>query len=210
MNAPMLSNATKAVVTTQFLILWALLKLKIYIRFSPNVNRDKTSQNIKYWRYAFRQNHPTCMFVSAAPPQLIVLPSIHGRRGDSTMTPPPPTANKNQLMHSNRKTTMVGWGKGRWQLKRCGGWKSNNGVATNKQIQLVAEGWQGSNNYDNKQQSSIVQQQRRRSVAAGKRGRAHWWRWRSDCRAATKEKQLCNKVKEDGGGPTNIIPNSPT
>ncbi len=28
LNAPMLSNATKAVVITQFLILWALLKIK--------------------------------------------------------------------------------------------------------------------------------------------------------------------------------------
>lgn len=139
------------------------------------------------------------MFVSAAPLQISVLPSIHGRRGDSTMTPPPLTANKNQLMHSGGQATTVGWGEGICQLKRCGRWKSNNVVAPNKQIRLVAEGQQGANNNDNKQQSSNVQQQRRRLAAAGKRGRAQWWRQRSNCCAAAKEKQLCNKVIEDGG-----------
>ncbi len=153
------------------------------------------------------------MLVSAAPPKLTVLPSIHGRRGDSTTTPLPMTANNNQLMSSGGQATMVGWGGGRWWLKRHKRWKRNDGwhrTSSYSRWQRSVDGAGDNNNKttinrcpvaeaedNNSWREATVEQEWQKGQASVVNGRGQLWlSWKDDSRGWILESYLESYLDE--------------
>ncbi len=122
------------------------------------------------------------VFVIAAPLQLIFSLASMGR-GDSTMMPSPPMANNNQLMCSGRRAMRVWWGGGLWRPKRCGGWKSNNGMTMDKQL-WWQRGIDGTTT-NHKQQSTNAQRQTSNNSRMWRMTAAEEMRWGWSSRHAT-------------------------
>ncbi len=126
----------------------------------------------------------------------------YGRGGATTA--PSPTASNNQLMrsmHSSGLATRVGWGGGN------GGWRDSVDGAKDKQKWSVVEGQQQCWQQQQKTTINKCVAAEAEDVCGGRserqrwlaRGRAQWWRLRSDCCVAVEENQLRDKATEDGG-----------